>query len=97
MKQRKDWQEADLRAAAAQAGLHCGSWIVVLEYAETREHQYVARRVQLGWVLTLYPHHCYCRMENGRRESFRYTEFLGREERKVVLLSGRNREKKKAA
>lgn len=74
-----------LKELAGKYGLEKGKSIIVEERSLLKDYTYITREIRHGVVLELYPHHFYCQMENGRRESFRYNEFLGHEARLVHL------------
>lgn len=79
------WKNTWLKELAGKYGLEKGKSIIVEERSLLKDYTYITREIRHGVVLELYPHHFYCRMENGRRESFRYNEFLGHEARLVHL------------
>ena len=85
MKQRRMWKNTWLKELAGKYGLEKGKSIIVEERSLLKDYTYITREIRHGVVLELYPHHFYCQMENGRRESFRYNEFLGHEARLVHL------------
>ena len=84
MKERM-WKNTWLKELAGKYGLEKGKSIIVEERSLLKDYTYITREIRHGVVLELYPHHFYCQMENGRRESFRYNEFLGHEARLVHL------------
>lgn len=79
------WKNIWLKELAGKYGLEKGKSIIVEERSLLKDYTYITREIRHGVVLELYPHHFYCQMENGRRESFRYNEFLGHEARLVHL------------
>ena len=79
------WKNTWLKELAGTYGLEKGKSIIVEERSLLKDYTYITREIRHGVVLELYPHHFYCQMENGRRESFRYNEFLGHEARLVHL------------
>ena len=79
------WKNTWLKELAGKYGLEKGKSIIVEERSLLKDYTYITREIRHGVVLELYPHHFYCQMENGRRESFRYNEFLGHEARLVHL------------
>ena len=79
------WKNTWLKELAGKYGLEKGKSIIVEERSLLKDYTYITRELRHGVVLELYPHHFYCQMENGRRESFRYNEFLGHEARLVHL------------
>lgn len=79
------WKNTWLKELAGKYGLEKGKSIIVEERSLLKDYTYITREICHGVVLELYPHHFYCQMENGRRESFRYNEFLGHEARLVHL------------
>lgn len=79
------WKNTWLKELAGKYGLEKGRAIIVEERSLLKDYTYITREIRHGVVLELYPHHFYCQMENGRRESFRYNEFLGHEARLVHL------------
>ena len=79
------WKNTWLKELAGKYGLEKGNSIIVEERSLLKDYTYITREIRHGVVLELYPHHFYCQMENGRRESFRYNEFLGHEARLVHL------------
>ena len=79
------WKNTWLKELAGKYGLEKGKSIIVEERSLLKDYTYITREIRHGVVLELYPHHFYCQMENGRRESFRYNEFLGNEARLVHL------------
>ena len=81
MKERRMWKNTWLKELAGKYGLEKGKSIIVEERSLLKDYTYITREIRHGVVLELYPHHFYCQMENGRRESFRYNEFLGHEAR----------------
>ena len=85
MKERRMWKNIWLKELAGKYGLEKGKSIIVEERSLLKDYTYITREIRHGVVLELYPHHFYCQMENGRRESFRYNEFLGHEARLVHL------------
>ena len=85
MKERRMWKNTWLKELAGKYGLEKGKSIIVEERSLLKDYTYITREIRHGVVLELYPHHFYCQMENGRRESFRYNEFLGHEARFVHL------------
>ena len=85
MKERRMWKNTWLKELAGNYGLEKGKSIIVEERSLLKDYTYITREIRHGVVLELYPHHFYCQMENGRRESFRYNEFLGHEARLVHL------------
>ena len=85
MKERRMWKNTWLKELAGRYGLEKGKSIIVEERSLLKDYTYITREIRHGVVLELYPHHFYCQMENGRRESFRYNEFLGHEARLVHL------------
>ena len=85
MKERRMWKNTWLKELAGKYGLEKGKSIIVEERSLLKDYTYIIREIRHGVVLELYPHHFYCQMENGRRESFRYNEFLGHEARLVHL------------
>ena len=85
MKERRMWKNTWLKELAGKYGLEKGKSIIVEERSLLKYYKYITREIRHGVVLELYPHHFYCQMENGRRESFRYNEFLGHEARLVHL------------
>ena len=85
MKERIMWKNTWLKELAGKYGLEKGKSIIVEERSLLKDYTYITREIRHGVVLELYPHHFYCQMENGRRESFRYNEFLGHEARLVHL------------
>lgn len=85
MKERRMWKNTWLKELAGKYGLEKGKSIIVEERSLLKDYTYITREIRHGVVLELYPHHFYCQMENGRRESFRYNEFLGHEARLVRL------------
>ena len=85
MKERRMWKNTWLKELAGKYGLEKGKSIIVDELSLLKDYTYITREIRDGVVLELYPHHFYCQMENGRRESFRYNEFLGHEARLVHL------------
>lgn len=85
MKKRRMWKNTWLKELAGKYGLEKGKSIIVEERSLLKDYTYITREIRHGVVLELYPHHFYCQMENGRRESFRYNEFLGHEARLVHL------------
>lgn len=85
MKERRMWKNTWLKELAGKYGLEKGKSIIVEERSLLKDYTYITREIRHGVVLELYPHHFYCQMENGRRESFRYNEFLGHEARLVHL------------
>ena len=85
MKERRLWKNTWLKELAGKYGLEKGKSIIVEERSLLKDYTYITREIRHGVVLELYPHHFYCQMENGRRESFRYNEFLGHEARLVHL------------
>mgnify|MGYP007099149309 CR=1 FL=1 len=72
------WKNTWLKELAGRYGLEKGKFVIVEERSLLKDYTYITREIRHGVVLELYPHHFYCQMENGRRESFRYNEFLGR-------------------
>ena len=84
-KERRMWKNTWLKELAGKYGLEKGKSIIVEERSLLKDYTYITREIRHGVVLELYPHHFYCQMENGRRESFRYNEFLGHEARLVHL------------
>lgn len=93
MKERRMWKNTWLKELAGMQGLEKGKKIIVEERSLLRDYTYITREIRHGVVLELYPHHFYCQMENGRRESFRYNEFLGYEAR-LIHLKGKQANKK---
>ena len=85
MKERRMWKNTWLKELAGKYGLEKGKSIIVEERSLLKDYTYITREIRHGVVLELYPHHFYCQMENGRRESFRYNEFLGHEARRPSL------------
>ena len=85
MKERRMWKNTWLKELAIRHGLEKGKKIIVKERSLLKDYTYITREIRHGVVLELYPHHFYCQMENGRRESFRYNEFLGYEARLIHL------------
>ena len=85
MKERRMWKNTWLKELAMRHGLEKGKKIIVRERSLLKDYTYITREIRHGVVLELYPHHFYCQMENGRRESFRYNEFLGHEARLIRL------------
>lgn len=85
MKERRMWKNTWLKELASRRGLEKGKKIIVRERSLLRDYTYITREIRYGVVLELYPHHFYCQMENGNRESFRYNEFLGHEARLIRL------------
>ena len=83
--EKRRWQNDQLREKAREQGLDIGREIVILERSLLKDCSYITRQTRRGRVLEMYPYHFYCQMENGRRESFRYNEFLGRESRLIRL------------
>ena len=79
------WKNTWLKELAGKYGLEKGKSIIVEERSLLKDYTYITREIRHGVVLELYPHHFYCQMENGRRESFRYNECLGHEARLVHL------------
>ncbi|MBQ3567970.1 MAG: hypothetical protein IJA25_03465 [Anaerotignum sp.] len=79
------WNQAWLRAFSCKRGLQEGAEILVRERSILKDGSYITRKRRCGRVLRLYPHHFYCLMEDGSKESFRYNEFLGYESRLVRL------------
>ena len=79
------WKNTWLKELAGKYGLEKGKSIIVEERSLLKDYTYITREIRHGVVLELYPQHFYCQMENGRRESFRYNEFLGHEARLVHL------------
>ena len=79
------WKNTWLKELAGKYGLEKGKSIIVEERSLLKDYTYITREIRHGVVLELYHHHFYCQMENGRRESFRYNEFLGHEARLVHL------------
>ena len=79
------WKNTWLKELAGKYGLEKGKSIIVEERSLLKDYTYITREIRHVVVLELYPHHFYCQMENGRRESFRYNEFLGHEARLVHL------------
>ena len=79
------WKNTWLKELAGRYGLEKGKFVIVEERSLLKDYTYITREIRHGVVLELYPHHFYCQMENGRRESFRYNEFLGHEARLVHL------------
>ena len=79
------WKNTWLKELAGKYGLEKGKFVIVEERSLLKDYTYITREIRHGVVLELYPHHFYCQMENGRRESFRYNEFLGHEARLVHL------------
>lgn len=79
------WKDTWLKELAGRYGLEKGKFVIVEERSLLKDYTYITREIRHGVVLELYPHHFYCQMENGRRESFRYNEFLGHEARLVHL------------
>lgn len=79
------WKNTWLKELAGKYGLEKGKSIIVEERSLLKDYTYITREIRHGVVLELYPHHFYCQMENGRRVSFRYNEFLGHEARLVHL------------
>ena len=79
------WKNTWLKELAGKYGLEKGKSIIVEERSLLKDYTYITREIRHGVVLELYPHHFYCQMENGRRESFRYNEFMGHEARLVHL------------
>lgn len=79
------WKNTWLKELAGRYGLEKGKVVIVEERSLLKDYTYITREIRHGVVLELYPHHFYCQMENGRRESFRYNEFLGHEARLVHL------------
>lgn len=79
------WKNTWLKELAGRYGLEKGKSVIVEERSLLKDYTYITREIRHGVVLELYPHHFYCQMENGRRESFRYNEFLGHEARLVHL------------
>lgn len=78
-------KNAQLREAAIEQGMQIGSKIVIRERSLLKDYSYVTREIRYAVVLALYPYHFYCRMADGRKESFRYNEFLGQEARMIRL------------
>lgn len=85
MQEKRLWNNAELRRIAISLGLEKGEGIIVQERSLLKDYTYITREVRYGVVLETYPYHFYCQMENGRRESFRYNEFLGYEARLIRL------------
>ena len=85
MQERRLWKNVALRSIAISLGLEKGREILVRERSLLKDYTYMTREIRRGVVLELYPYHFYCRMEDGRRESFRYNEFLGYEARLIRL------------
>ena len=85
MQERRMWKNTWLKELAGKYGLEKGKSIIVEDRSLLKDYTYIPREIRHGVVLELYPHHFYCQMENGRRESFRYNEFLGHEARLVHL------------
>ena len=79
------WKNTWLKELAGRYGLEKGKFVIVEERSLLKDYTYITREIRHGVVLELYPHHFYCQMENGRRESFLYNEFLGHEARLVHL------------
>ena len=93
MKERRMWKNTGMREQAIRHGLEKGKKIIVEERSLLKDYTYITREIRHGIVLELYPHHFYCQMESGRRESFRYNEFLGYEAR-LIRLKGKIANKK---
>ena len=68
------WKNTWLKELAGKYGLEKGKSIIVEERSLLKDYTYITREIRHGVVLELYPHHFYCQMENGRRESFRYKQ-----------------------
>lgn len=85
MREKRRLQNHMLRGAAMAEGLQVGAEIIIRERAQLKDGTYITRRVRRGTVLVLYEHHFYCLLSNGRKESFRYNEFLGDEARLIRL------------
>ena len=79
------WKNTWLKELAGKYGLEKGKSIIVEERSLLKDYTYITREIRHGVVLELYPHHFYCQMENGRRESFRFNDFLGQVARLVLL------------
>ncbi len=85
MKEMRRWQSGWLKQIAEKRGLQENASILVRERSMLKDCSYITRERRTGIVLKLYPHHFYCLMEDGTKESFRYNEFLGYESRLVRL------------
>ncbi len=85
MREVRRWKNEWLKGFACQKGLKEGASVLVRERSMLKDGSYITRKRRYGIVLKLYPHHFYCEMEDGTKESFRYNEFLGYESRLVRL------------
>lgn len=92
MREKRRLQNHMLQGAAMAAGLRVGADVLIRERAQLKDGTYITRRVRRATVLVLYEHHFYCLLANGRKESFRYNEFLG-DEARLICLKERNTEK----
>ena len=85
MREKRRWKNEWLKEFACRKGLREEAAILVRERSVLKDGSYITREKRNGIVLKLYPYHFYCRMEDGKKESFRYNEFLGYESRLVRL------------
>ena len=97
MREMRMWRNTWLREIALQKGLHVGSEIIIRERALLKDYTYITRQIRHGVVLEMYPFHFCCRMANGRKESFRYNEFLGYEARLIRLKENNCKAMRKAS
>ena len=86
MREKRRWKNEWLKSFAEKSGLKEQAEILVRERSMLKDGSYITRERRTGVVLKLYPHHFYCLMEDGVKESFRYNEFLGYESRLVRLM-----------
>ncbi|WP_405726881.1 hypothetical protein [Anaerotignum sp.] len=85
MREKRRWKNEWLKGFSCRKGLQEGSEILVRERSMLKDGSYITREKRTGVVLKLYPHHFYCLMTDGTKESFRYNEFLGYESRLIRL------------
>ena len=75
-----------LRAKAEAYGLKVGSKIRFTQHTLTdQEISKGGSKRRRGTVEKLYPHIFLCRMSDGSRECFRYSQLLGREPDRVYM------------
>ena len=90
MKEKRRFQNKQMKGIAVQMGLQTGSEIIVRERSMLKDCSYITRQVRKGVVLELYDYHFYCCMADGSKESFRYNELLGDEARLIRIKGKRN-------
>lgn len=74
-----------MKDTAIKMGLCVGCEVIVKERTTSGNQLYASKKTRKGTVISLYPHHFYCEMADGTKESFQYNEVLGNDSRMVEI------------